>query len=165
MKNKIKYLILPVLFLNLFFTFNFNVDAAMETNSDAGYDTTTISCGNVKGIPIGVAILSRNVVKTIKFLVPVILIVLGIVDMLRATTANDEKVMKEATGKFIRRIIAAVLVFFVISLLTFIINLIAKAARESRNSDELSTSSISECISCFISNKNMCESDNYFESD
>ena len=149
MKNKIKYLILPVLFLNLFFAFNFNVDAAMETNSNANYDTTTISCGNVKGIPKGVAIL----------------IVLGIVDMLRATTANDEKVMKEATGKFIRRIIAAVLVFFVISLLTFIINLIAKAARESRNSDELSTSSISECISCFISNKNMCESDNYFESD
>ena len=42
MKNKIKYLILPVLFLNLFFTFNFNVDAAMETNPNANYDTTTI---------------------------------------------------------------------------------------------------------------------------
>ncbi len=164
MKNKIKYLILPVLFLNLFFTFNFNVDAAMETNSDAGYDTTTISCGNVKGIPKGVAILSRNVVKTIKFLVPVILIVLGIVDMLRATTANDEKAMKEATGKFIRRIIAAVLVFFVVALIQFVIKLLANASSQTGNSEVNDTANnITKCISCFISDKNACKPDRFLD--
>lgn len=160
MKNKIKYLILPVLSLNLFFTFNFNVDAAMETNPNANYDTTTISCGNgyAKGIPRGLAIMSRNAIKVIKYAVPVVLIIMGIIDMIRAVSANDEKIMKEATGKFIRRIIAAVLVFFVIALLQFIFRILGNAEKEA-GSGKMNADGIMGCINCFTNSDLYCIED------
>lgn len=164
MKKIIKLLVFPVLLLNLFFAFNYNVSAEVETNPDAAYDTTTITCGKVQGIPRGITIMSRNFIKVIKVLIPVILIILGIIDMVKAASSNDEKLMKEATNRLIKRIIAAVLVFLVISLIQFVINTLAKAARKSENADvEDTTTSITECISCFISDADFCNPDNYFE--
>lgn len=128
------------------------------------YDTKTITCGNVKGIPRGLTFFSRSAVSIIKLLVPVILIVLGIIDMLRASSANDEKIMKDATSKFIRRIVAAILVFFVVSLIQFVVKTISNSAKESNNEDvENDANNIMSCISCFISDKDDCVLDNYLE--
>lgn len=155
------------LFTAMFITLSFiqNV-SAIETSASENpvYNTTTISCGNVKGIPAGLAKFSRNAVSIIKLLIPVILIVLGIIDMLRAASANEDKAMKEATRRFARRIVAAVLVFFVISLTQFVIKTISNAARKSNNEGvEADTNNILSCISCFISEESDCVSDNYLE--
>lgn len=45
--------------------------------------------------------------------IPIILIVLGTVDMFKAITANDDKQIKEARGSLIKRVIYAVLIFLV----------------------------------------------------
>lgn len=165
MKNITKILTFTVLIINLFFTFNYNA-RAIESNSNANYDTTTISCGSVKGIPKGITIFSRNLIKVIKVLVPVVLIILGIIDMVRAVSGNDEKVMKEASSRLIKRAIAAVLVFFVISLVQFVINVLSKAAKDSGKSDgDDPTNGIVECISCFISDASYCVEDGYFDED
>lgn len=163
MKKSLKFLIFPILIINLFFAFNYNVKADLESNPDAAYDTHTISCGSAKGIPRAVAIMSRNAVKVLKLLVPIVLIVLGIIDMFRASSSDDDKQMKEATKRFARRVIAAVLVFFVVSLVQLIVNLIAKSAEESGGNETTATTAqnIASCISCFISDKDSCKDDNY----
>lgn len=149
--------------INVAFMFKFDT-FALESNPNSDYDLNTFSCGTVQGIPNGVAILTRNIVTVIKLLIPVILIVLGIIDFLKASAANDDKVSKEAVQKFIRRIISAVLVFFVVTFVQFIVRTISNSANETSNqSVENTAESILSCISCFISSASSCNPDNYLE--
>lgn len=162
--KKIKYLIIPILIINLFFSFNYSVKAE-DTN--AVYNTNTISCGSAQGIPEGIPTFSRNAINALKVLVPIILIVLGMIDMLRAVTSNDEKSMKEATNRLIKRVIAAVLIFFVIALVQFVIRTVAKSTEgtSGTNSEDVenTTNDITSCITCFISDGSYCKHDNYFD--
>ena len=64
----------------------------------------------------------RLLINAIKIIVPIVLIIFGIVEMLKAATANDEKVMKEAQGKLIKRIIYAVLIFFIVAIVQLVFN-------------------------------------------
>lgn len=164
--KKIKYLIVPILIINLFLCFNYNVKA--DDNTNATYNTNTISCGSVQGIPEGIPKFSRNAINVLKVLVPIILIVLGMIDMLRAVTSNDEKSMKEATNRLIKRVIASVLIFFVIVLVQFIVKTVAKSTESSIDEDKntenvkTTTNDITSCITCFISDGSYCKLDNYF---
>lgn len=125
------------------------------SNSGVTYNTCTISCGIVKGIPENLPVFTRKLVNIIKVLIPVILIILGIVDFLRATTSNDEKTMAESPKRFVRRIIASVLVFLVISFIQIVVRLISDASINSGD-DKNPVDGVTECISCFISDKNAC---------
>lgn len=92
----------------------------------------------------------RLLINAIKIIVPIILIIFGIIEMLKAATANDEKVMKEAQGKLIKRIVYAVLIFFIVAIVQLVFNVLAKAgSNESKNE-------IPACISCFTSNGDDC---------
>ena len=102
--------------------------------------------------------------KKVIIIVIVILVILGIIDMVRATTASDEKAMKEATSRLIKRIIAAVLVFFVVALIQFVIKLLANASSQTGNYEVNDTANnITKCISCFISDKNACKPDRFLD--
>lgn len=59
---------------------------------------------------IGVA---RLVVRVLQILVPVALIVWGTIDLGKSVIAGDEKKIKENQGKFVKRIVAAVIVFLI----------------------------------------------------
>lgn len=158
MKKKIFLIFTAILMCTSFMQ---NVFAANETNEV--YSTKVIKCGSVRGIPAGLPKMCRNAINTIKILVPVILIVMGIIDMLKATTANDEKIMKDAQTKFIRRIVAAVLVFFVVAIVQFVINLIGRAAFKQKNLNVSNTKNdISLCVGCFVSNSKYCVSDDKY---
>lgn len=99
-----------------------------------------VICGDIQ-IDYVVPKFVSLVVNIIKFLVPVIIIIFGILDLFKASTANDEKVMKEAQKKLISRIIYAVLVFFVVAIVQFVFKTLSKAGDESN---------ATSCISCFI---------------
>lgn len=103
-------------------------------------------CGNLDHIPKNLPVFSTALYKVIKFLVPVILILMGVLDFAKAVMSKDENEMNSQKQKFIRRLIAAVLIFFALSLVQFIVNLTGTA--------DTSTSS---CIDCFINNANKCE--------
>lgn len=68
----------------------------------------------------------RIAFNTLKIAVPIILILMGIIDMARAVMSSDDKGMKEATSRFIKRIISAILVFFVVTIVTIVIDMFAK---------------------------------------
>lgn len=57
--------------------------------------------------------LTKMVIKVLQLVVPIGLIIMGTIDMAKAVIAGDEKKMKEAQKPFIKRIIAAVIVFLI----------------------------------------------------
>ena len=63
----------------------------------------------------------------LKILIPIIIIIFGIVDFAKAVIASDENKMKESQKKFIRRLLIAVAIFFVPTLLNLVINIINAA--------------------------------------
>lgn len=52
-------------------------------------------------------------VLILKIVIPLALIVLGMIDLGKAVISSDEKAIKTATNSLIRRFIAAVLIFFI----------------------------------------------------
>ena len=89
-------------------------------------------------------------VDVLKVAVPIILIVLGMLDMAKAVMANEEKEMKEAQKRFIKRLIYAVVIFFVVALVQFLFSRLAKADAEGNGGN---VNNATSCISCFINNK------------
>ena len=62
-----------------------------------------------------------NIFKWIKYILPVLVIVLGILDFIKAIGADKEDEMKKAQKNFIIRLIAAALVFIIPLILEFIL--------------------------------------------
>lgn len=86
------------------------------------------------------------VVNIIKIGVPIILIIYGMLDLGKAVMANEEKEMKEAQKRLIKRILYAVLVFFVVAIVQWVFTLVDAQAAEG---DEAHHS----CITCFTTGK------------
>lgn len=62
-----------------------------------------------------------NILKWVKYILPVIVIILGILDFIKAIGADKEDEMKRAQKKFIKRLVAAALVFIIPLILEFIL--------------------------------------------
>lgn len=71
-----------------------------------------------------------KVIKTlfgiIKIFVPIALLIFGVIDLAKAVMASDDKEIKSATTKFVKRAIAAVAVFFAFTLVDTVMGLIGK---------------------------------------
>lgn len=105
----------------------------------------TVKCGNVD-MPSQIPSITRTIVALIKIAVPIILIIMGMIDMLQATIASDEKKMSDAKGKFIKRLISAAVVFLVVAIVQFLVGIVAP--------EESPT--LSNCIDCMISDASKC---------
>ena len=66
------------------------------------------------------------VIFVIKVAVPIILIVVGMVDLAKAVGEKDEKTIKEAQNRLIKRVIAAILVFLVITIVGIIFGVLGE---------------------------------------
>lgn len=103
-------------------------------------DNVTCGGGTITIDEIVPSIVS-SLVTIIKIIIPIFLIVFGMLDMGRAVMSNDEKVMKEAQGKLIKRVVYAIIVFLIVAIVQFVVGVI--------NVDE---DNITDCIDCFINN-------------
>lgn len=103
-----------------------------------------ISCGEIT-IDAMVPAITSTVVTVIKWVIPIIIIFLGLLDMAKAVIANEEKEMKEAQKMLIKRIIYGVVAFLVVALVQAVFGII-----DSKSSDSVKSKS---CINCFINNK------------
>ena len=68
----------------------------------------------------------KGVFNLIKIGVPIILIIMGAIDLGKAVMASDDKEIKGATSKLIKRAIAAVAVFFAVTIVDVVMGLVAK---------------------------------------
>ena len=83
------------------------------------------------GILPFVKIIKHGLIPVIQIGIPIILIVLGMIDLGKAVIASDDGEVKKAQGRLIRRCIYAVAVFFVVTLVTLLFNLVAESSSKS----------------------------------
>ena len=104
--------------------------------------STKVSCGNITGIPKKVPEITSYIVTMIEIIVPIILVIFGTLDLFKGITANKEEEMKKGYQIFIKRLILAALVFFVIAIVKFVTSIV----------DSASSGDVSSCMDCFLRN-------------
>ena len=93
-----------------------------------------------------VALIKNGLIPIIQIGVPIILIVMGSIDLGKAVLSSDDKEIKGAVGKLIRRTIAAVAVFFVSTLVIVVIGMLAGTGVDAdKGSDGNEGSSWKDC--------------------
>lgn len=80
----------------------------------------------------------HTIIVVIKIAVPIILVVFGMIDLFKGITAQKEDEMKKGQHMFVKRLMAAAIVFFVVSIVQLLISFVA--------GDE----GIMTCANCFI---------------
>ena len=78
----------------------------------------------------------HSILTLIQIVVPIILIIVGAFDLAKAVMGNDEKEIKAATQKLIKRAIAAVAVFFIVTLVTIVISYVSDAKKNDPDGNE-----------------------------
>jgi len=81
------------------------------------------SCGGL--LPI-VQFIKHGIFPILQIGIPIILIVMGSIDLGKAVLSSDDKEIKGATSKLIKRAIAAIAVFFVTTIVTLLMGMFAK---------------------------------------
>lgn len=71
-----------------------------------------------------VIIILKFILNVVRILVPIALIVLGSIDIGKAVIAGDEKKIKEAQKPFVKRVVAAVIVFLIPWIVDVIMNIV-----------------------------------------
>lgn len=140
MKNKFTFHI-------LFFSMLFSILLIPVSGVGAATGTPleTVSCGGMN-MPSQLLVFSRAVMLLIQIAVPVILIILGMLDFAKATIGSDEAAIKEARGKFMKRLIAGAVVFLVFVIIKLVIQTFPTGA----------TDSVINCFECFIKDTGNC---------
>ena len=95
-------------------------------------------CGGLK--PIVQVI--KGLFDIIRIIIPIALLIFGALDLAKAVIASDEKEIKGATNKFIKRAIAAVAVFFAVTLVDVVMGIVGKGEE---NGDSVNSTSWSRC--------------------
>ena len=98
-----------------------------------------IGADSCKGLSSIVRLIKKGVFPIIQIGIPILLIVMGTVDLGKAVISSDEKEVKGAQGRLIKRCIYAVLIFFMTTLVTIIMGLVATANDENISSKESSS--------------------------
>lgn len=68
----------------------------------------------------------HNIITLIKIAVPVVLVIFGMLDLAKGVIASKEDEIKKGQQTFIKRLIAGVIVFFMVSITQLVISLIDK---------------------------------------
>lgn len=92
----------------------------------------------------------KGLIKYIAIIIPIALMVYGIIDLGKAVIASDEKEVKAAQSRLIKRVIYAVVIFLVPALVSLVMNIVALGADQG----ETDTTSWASCWnSVYIANK------------
>ena len=88
-----------------------------------------------------VAIIRRGILPIVWIGIPIILIVFGIIDLGKAVISSDEKEVKQAQGRLIKRFIYAAAIFFIVTLVSLLMGLVGTGASEDDTLNKSSTNS------------------------
>ena len=83
----------------------------------------TVSCGNFE-VPLSLVNIVSTIVTLIKIGVPIILIVLGMIDMGKAVASQKEDEIKKGQKILLSRCIAAGITFFVVAIVQLLFSII-----------------------------------------
>ena len=80
----------------------------------------------------------RFILTMIRWAIPIVLIILGSIDMFKAMASGDEKKTQEARKTFIRRLIYAVVAFLIPFIVELVFNFAGQIVKGNANIDEVS---------------------------
>jgi len=103
---------------------------------------TKVNCGNITNIPAKIPELTSYFITLVQIIVPVILVIMGSIDLFKGVTAQKEEEIKKGQVLFVKRLVVAAIIFFVVVVVKFIVSVVA----------DTSSANIVECIDCFFSN-------------
>lgn len=129
-----------------------------DVKNDAGGICSTdnlkyVSCGDAMDIPKDIPRLISFAVNLLKIVTPIVLIVISMITLVKAVMSSKEDEIKKAQNSLVKKVIAAVIVFFVISIVQFVILKVA---------DDAEAGNIQSCLSCFLNND--CDGSMYYKT-
>ena len=86
----------------------------------------------------------HTVILVIQIAVPIVLVIMGMLDLFKAITAQKEDEIKKGQQMFIKRLIAAAIVFFVIAIVKLLFSFVA----DDKNGNMI------DCVNCFLNGVN-----------
>ena len=89
--------------------------------------------GMEQGIPAGIGNVVHLIVVAIQVVVPILLIIWGMIDFAKAIIGQDEDKIKAGQKTFIKRLIAAVIVFLIVTIVQLAINLASSVGGDENN--------------------------------
>lgn len=82
-------------------------------------------CGGLDPI---IRIIKKGVFPIVQIGIPILLIIFGTIDLGKAVISSDDKEVKQAQSRLIKRCIYAVAIFFIVTLVNIIMSLVATGA-------------------------------------
>lgn len=128
MKKKLSYLLLIIMCCLM--------ASPVYAKNIAGCDSFL---GKNLDIDVKIADTVHVIVLVIQIVVPVVLVVLGMIDLIKAVIAGKEDEIKKNQMTFVKRLIAAAIVFFVFVIVKLLISFVADDSKNMMN-----------CVNCFI---------------
>lgn len=80
----------------------------------------------------------KIIFNLIQIVIPIGLIIMGSIDLGKAVLSSDDKEIKAATGKLVKRAIAAVAIFFLVLIVKLIMNTVSDSSTSGADKDESS---------------------------
>ena len=102
-----------------------------------------VTCGNLTDIPSKFPRITSDIFLLIEIAIPVLLVIMGMIDLFKGITAEKEEEMIKGRKMFAKRLVAGVLVFFIFALVKIAVTFF----------DNKSTSgNLIKCMDCFVNN-------------
>lgn len=105
-----------------------------------------VFCGAGKGaitdIPTKIPELTSTMFTIVQVAVPIILVIMGSLDLFKGITSGKEDEMKKGRQMFIKRLVIGAIIFLVVIIVKLIISVVA----------DTGVDNMIDCIDCFISN-------------
>lgn len=99
--------------------------------------------GYTCGIPTEITNTIGAVYNILLIAVPIIVVLFGIIDFIKAAMSGKEEEIKKNTSTFVKRVIIGLLVFFVLAVVKLVINVI-----QTNN-----TNGVTDCLTTIFGNK------------
>ena len=143
MKKSRKKVLICLLILLINVVFIDFVQADTYNNYDKN---AVVSCGDnlLTNIPSLIPQVINIVYIAIQIAVPIVLVIMGMLDLFKAITAQKEDEIKKGQQMFIKRLLAAAIVFFVIAIVKLLFSFVA----DDKNGNMI------DCVNCFLNGVN-----------
>jgi len=134
MKKKFRYLCL------LLFTFFCGLSNILAIDV-----SKKVSCGKIGSFNPKIPEITSWIVTIVEILVPIILVIFGVIDFVKAIVSQKEDEIKKGQQTFLKRALTAALIFFIVVIVKLLVSAVSSGKPESGN--------IFDCVECFINNK------------
>lgn len=146
---KKKYIKLFIMFVAIFM---FVATPKVFAENDRAFMDTQkhVSCGKglIKNMPSQIPDITKRIYDLAMIVTPIILVIMGTIDLLKGVMTGKEDEMKKSRETFIQRLIVGILIFLIALIAKFAISVVAGSNGNYTR--------IINCIDCFIQGSSKC---------